>query len=109
MNLGSLEYFLTNKTQNMDLNALLSEKFETIFLPRLGAAYLSTYYFPIPICEYPRIFAYVVSVLLPNWFGMVVEIYKKMKLIVLYKYDKTNQFVRKNFYKNSMLLALNWM
>ena len=26
MNLVGLEYFLTNKTQNMDLNALLSEK-----------------------------------------------------------------------------------
>ena len=31
MNLVSLEYFLTNKTQNMDLNALHSEKIETIF------------------------------------------------------------------------------
>ena len=31
MNLVSLEYFLTNKTQNMDLNALLLEKFEAIF------------------------------------------------------------------------------
>ena len=31
MNLVSLEYFLTNKTQNMDPNALLSEKIETIF------------------------------------------------------------------------------
>ena len=26
----SLEFFLTNKTQNIDLNALLSEKIETI-------------------------------------------------------------------------------
>ena len=31
MNLVSLEYFLKNKTQNMDLNALLSEKIKTIF------------------------------------------------------------------------------
>ena len=31
MNLVSLEYFLTNMTQNMDFNALLSEKIETIF------------------------------------------------------------------------------
>ena len=31
MNLVSLEYFITNKTQNMDLNALLSKKIETIF------------------------------------------------------------------------------
>ena len=31
MNLVSLEYFLTYKTQNMDLNAVLSEKIETIF------------------------------------------------------------------------------
>ena len=31
MNLISLEYFQTNKTQNMDLNALLSEKIETKF------------------------------------------------------------------------------
>ena len=42
MNLVNLEYFLTNKTQNMDLNALLSEKIETIFLLRLGTVY-STY------------------------------------------------------------------
>ena len=39
INLVSLEYFLTNKTQNMDLNALLSEKIETIFLLWLGTAY----------------------------------------------------------------------
>ena len=31
MNLVSLEYFLTNKTQNMDLNALFAKKIETIF------------------------------------------------------------------------------
>ena len=31
MNLVSLEYFLTYKNQNMDLNALLSQKIETIF------------------------------------------------------------------------------
>ena len=31
MNLVTLEYFLTNKTQNMDLNALFSEKIGTIF------------------------------------------------------------------------------
>ena len=31
MNLVSLEYFLANKTQNMDLNASISEKIETIF------------------------------------------------------------------------------
>ena len=39
MNLVNLEYFLTNKKQNMDLNVLLSEKIETIFLLWLGAAY----------------------------------------------------------------------
>ena len=31
MNLVSLEYFLTTKTQNIDMNALLSEKIERIF------------------------------------------------------------------------------
>ena len=31
MDLVSLEYFLTNKIQNMDLNALLSEKIKTFF------------------------------------------------------------------------------
>ena len=31
MNLVSLEYFLTNKTQNMDMNALLYYKIETLF------------------------------------------------------------------------------
>ena len=36
MNLVSLEYFQTNKTQNMDLNALLSEKIETIFFAMIS-------------------------------------------------------------------------
>ena len=31
LDLVSLEYFLTNKTKNMDLNALLSEKIEITF------------------------------------------------------------------------------
>ena len=34
MNLVSLKYFLTNKAQNIDLNALLSEKIETIFFAK---------------------------------------------------------------------------
>ena len=44
MNLVSLEYFLTNKTKNKDLNALLSEKIETIFsaMTRYSLLYLLT-------------------------------------------------------------------
>ena len=43
MNLVSLEYFLTNKTQNMDQNALLSDKIETIFfaMTKYSTAYSS--------------------------------------------------------------------
>ena len=43
MNLVGLEYFLTNKTKNMDLNALLSEKIETIFfaMTRCSLPYLN--------------------------------------------------------------------
>ena len=42
MNLFNLEYFLTNKTQNMDLNSLPSEKIETIFfaMTRYSLLYL---------------------------------------------------------------------
>ena len=45
MNLVSLEYFVTNKTQNMDRNALLSEKIETIFfaMPRCSLLYIDCY------------------------------------------------------------------
>ena len=41
MNLVSLEYFMTNKTQNMDMNALLSEKIETIFFAMTGQVQLT--------------------------------------------------------------------
>ena len=42
MNLVSLEYFLTNKTQNMNLNALLSEKIGTIFFAMTRCSLLYT-------------------------------------------------------------------
>ena len=51
MDLVSLEYFLTNKTQNIDLNALISEKIETIFFAMTRCSLLYIQWIELNITE----------------------------------------------------------